>query len=336
MDQNNETSNDFILLGLFPEFSHPHLLIVSILLMYIIAFTGNALLILLIWLDTRLHTPMYFLLSQLSLIDLSYVTSTVPKTVTNYFTGRKNISYFACATQLFFFLTVGLAECILLTLMAYDRYVAVCNPLRYTILMRPKVCLWMTAAVWIGSSLAALVHTIYPMHFPICGSREINHYFCEMPAILRLSCVDTSNYEMVKFVSTIVYLLIPFVLILSSYTLIFLTVLRMNSRKGRNKALATCSSHLTVVSLYFGQAIFIYMTPSSSHTPEQDQIGAVLGTIVTPMLNPLIYSLRNKEVVGALKKRMANYCNCENALCILCSQKCPIFNIQKSHSQLKS
>ncbi|XP_037364215.1 olfactory receptor 2T27-like [Talpa occidentalis] len=302
MDQNNETSTDFILLGLFPWLGHPSLLILIILLFYTIAFAGNSILILLIWLDARLHTPMYFLLSQLSLIDLAYISSTVPKTVINYFTGKKNISYFACVTQLFFFLTLSLAECILLTLMAYDRYVAICNPLRYTVLMSPRVCLQMASAAWIGGALAALVHTIYPMHFPICGSRKINHYFCEMPAILKMSCVDISTYEMVKFVSTIVFLLVPFILILSSYTLIFLTVLRMNSRKGRNKALATCSSHLTVVSLYFGQGMFIYMTPNSSLTPEKDQVGAVLGTIVTPMLNPLIYSLRNKEVVGALRK----------------------------------
>ncbi|XP_025775928.1 olfactory receptor 2T2-like [Puma concolor] len=304
MEQKNENSTDFILLGLFPWFSYPYLLILLLLFIYIIAFTGNSILILLIWLDSCLHTPMYFLLSQLSLIDLAYISSTVPKVVTNYFTERKNISYFACATQLFFFLTLGLAECILLTLMAYDRCVAVCNPLRYTILMNPKVCKQMSAAAWIGGSLAALIHTIYTMNFPICGSREINHYFCEMPAILRLSCVDISVYEMVKFVSTIVFLLVPFFLILVSYTLIFLTVLKMNSWKGSNKALSTCFSHLTVVSLYFGQAIFIYMTPCSSHTPEQDQIAAVLGTIVTPMLNPLIYSLRNKEVVRALRKCM--------------------------------
>ncbi|XP_037364093.1 olfactory receptor 2T27-like, partial [Talpa occidentalis] len=302
MNQKNETSTDFILLGLLPRFRHPNILISIIFLIYIVAFAGNSVLILLIWLDTRLHTPMYFLLSQLSLIDLAYISSTVPKMVINYFTGRKNISFFACATQVFFFLTLGLAECILLTLMAYDRYVAVCNPLRYTVLMSPRVCLQMAAAAWIGGALTALVHTIYLMHFPICGSREINHYFCEVPAILRLSCVDTSVYEMVKFVTTIVFLLVPFILILSSYTLIFLTVLRMNSRKGRNKALATCSSHLTVVSLYFGQAMFIYMTPNSSHTPEQEQIVAVFGTVVTPMLNPIIYSLRNKEVVGALRK----------------------------------
>ncbi|XP_015107665.1 olfactory receptor 2T27-like [Vicugna pacos] len=309
MGQKNESSTDFILLGLFPWFRHPHLLMLIILLFYAIALTGNSLLILLIWLDSRLHTPMYFLLSQLSLIDLAYISSTVPKMVINYFTGKKNISYWACATQLFSFLTLGLAECILLTLMACDRYVAVCKPLRYTVLMNPKVCLQMAAAAWIGGALAALVHTVYPMSFPMCGSREINHYFCEMPAILRLSCMDISAYEMVKFVSTIVFLLVPFSLILTSYTLIFLTVLQMNSRKGRNKALATCSSHLTVVSLYFGQAIFIYMTPTSSHTPDQDQIGTVLGTIVTPMLNPLIYSLRNKEVLGALRRFTGRCCN---------------------------
>ncbi|KFO37847.1 olfactory receptor 2T27 [Fukomys damarensis] len=332
----NGTSTDFILLGLFPGFRHPKLLILVILLIYTTAFAGNSVLLVLIWLDPRLHTPMYFLLSQLSVIDLAYISSTVPKTAANYFQGSRSISYFACAAQMFSFLTLGLAECILLTLMAYDRYVAVCNPLRYAVLMRPQVCLQMAAAVWTGAALAALVHTVYPMHFPICGSREINHYFCEMPAILRMSCADTSVYEMVKFVSTVVFLLVPFSLILASYALIFLTVLRMSSRKGRNKALATCSSHLTVVSLYFGQAIFIYMTPTSAHTPEQDQVGAVLGTIVTPMLNPLIYSLRNKEVVGALRK-----CTGRGRDCKKCpipqhgAQKCSICSFQSVHNQVK-
>ncbi|EHB03126.1 Olfactory receptor 2T27 [Heterocephalus glaber] len=336
MDQTNETSTDFILLGLFPGFRHSTLLILIILLIYTTAFAGNSVLIVLIWLDSRLHTPMYFLLSQLSVIDLAYISSTVPKTAANYFKGKKSISYFACAAQMFFFLTLGLAECILLTLMAYDRYVAVCNPLRYAVLMSPKFCVQMAAAVWTGAALAALVHTIYPMHFPICGSREINHYFCEMPAILRMSCVDTSVYEMVKFVSTIVFLLVPFILILASYTLIFLTVLRMNSHKGRSKALGTCSSHLTVVSLYFGQAIFIYMAPTSSHTPEQEQVGAVLGTIVTPMLNPLIYSLRNKEVVGALRKCMGRCCHSENCLFLQRgAQKCSLLSFKGVHNQPK-
>ncbi|XP_012905974.2 olfactory receptor 2T27-like [Mustela putorius furo] len=297
-EQKNESSTDFILLWLFPCFRYPYLLFLFFLFIYIIAFMGKSILILLIWLDSHLHTPMYFLLSQLSFIDLAYISSTVPKMVTNYYTGKKSISCFACATQLLYFLTLGLSECILLILMAYHHYVAVCNTLRYKILMNPKVCLRMASGAWSGGSLTALVHTIYPMNFPICGSREINHYFCEMPAILRMSCVDIPAYEMVKFVSTIVFLLIPFFLSMVSYTLIFLSDLRMNSPKGSNKALATCFSHLTVVSL------FIYMTPTSSHTPEQDQNAAVLGTIMTPIHNPLIYSLRSKEVVGALRKCM--------------------------------
>lgn len=220
MNQKNDTSTDFILLGLFPWFRHPNLLYPHY---------HPYLHCCLYW---KLHTnPPYLaglpssyshvlpIMSAL-LIDLAYISCTVPKMVTNYFTGKKNISYFSCATQLFFFLTLGLAECILLTLMAYDRYVAVCNPLRYTVLMNPNICLQMATRLQPDcGALAALVHTIYPMNFPICGSREINHYFCEMPAIPRLSCMDISAYEMVKFVSTIVFLLIPFILILTSYTL---------------------------------------------------------------------------------------------------------------------
>uniref|UniRef100_A0A8C9Q369 Olfactory receptor n=1 Tax=Spermophilus dauricus TaxID=99837 RepID=A0A8C9Q369_SPEDA len=299
----NETSTDFVLLGLFPRFGHPSLLVLIILLLYTSAFAGNSTLLLLIWLDPRLHAPMYFLLSQLSVIDLAYISSTVPKMLANHFSGKRSISFLACAAQMFAFLTLGLAECILLTLMAYDRYVAVCNPLRYTVLMSPKVCLQMAASAWAGGALAALVHTVYPMHFPICGSREINHYFCEMPAILRMSCVDTSIYEMtVVSIICIVFVLLPLGFIVSSYILIFLTVLRMNSPEGRRKALATCSSHLAVVSLYYGPALVIYMTPQSAHTAEQDQGLSMINTIFTPLLNPLIYSLRNKDVLTALRK----------------------------------
>ncbi|KAM5300041.1 LOW QUALITY PROTEIN: olfactory receptor 2T27-like [Ctenodactylus gundi] len=336
MDQNNKTSADFILLGLFPGSRRRDLLIVLVLLIYSLAFAGNSVLMVLIWLDPRLHTPRYFLLSQLSIIDLAYVTSTVPKTATDHFRGKKSISYAACATQMFFSLTLGLAECTLLTLMAYDRYLAICHPLRYAVLMSPKVCVRVAAAAWTGA-LAALVHTAYPMSFPICGSREIHHYFCEMPAILRMSCADTSVYETVKFVSTLVFLLVPFALILVSYVLICLAVLRKSSRRGRSKALATCSSHLAVVSLYFGQAIFIYMTPGSSHTPEQDQVGAALGTVVTPMLNLLTYSLRNKEVVGALKRRLGRWCGWETSLS---PQRVPqrrcVFKTESTRAQLRS
>lgn len=304
----NESSvTNFILVGLFPEFKHSIYLNSIIIFLYILAFLGNILLIVLIWGDSRLHTPMYILLSQLSLIDLTLTSTIVPKMASNFFTGKKTISWIGCGTQSFFFLMLGMSECLILTLMAYDRYVAVCNPLHYPIIMNPKFCLHMIAVCWIGGSIGSFIHTVYPMHFPICGSREIHHFFCEVPALIKLSCEDTSVYQSVVVVTSIVLLVLPFILIIASYTLIFLAVLHMNSVKGRKKTLATCSSHLTVVSLFFGPNIFIYMTFTSSHSPEQDQALSVFSNILTPLLNPLIYSLRNKDVVAALTKLMGRY-----------------------------
>ncbi|XP_007955037.2 LOW QUALITY PROTEIN: olfactory receptor 2T27-like [Orycteropus afer afer] len=301
-ERNNGTSTtDFILLGPFFGFQRVNLVVYLILLVYFIALTGNSVLIFLIWVDFHLHTPMYFLLSQLSLIDLVYISSSVPKMAINHWLGKHTISHIGCGVQMFFCLTLGGAECLLLTLMSYDRYVAVCNPLRYPIIMSPKVCLLMAAVSWAGGALNSLIQTNYTMHFPICGLKEINHFFCEMPAILKLSCEDTLNYEMMVSVVSVAFILIPFSIIISSYIRIFLTVLRMNSPEGRNKALATCSSHLIVVSLYLGPGIVVYMTPGSSHTPELDQGLSMFYTILTPMLNPIIYSLRNKEVMEALR-----------------------------------
>ncbi|XP_062045829.1 olfactory receptor 2M2-like [Lepus europaeus] len=310
MEKGNETlMADFILLGLFPQMKYVGVLIHIIILAYLASFAGNLILLLLIWMDLKLHTPMYFLLSQLSVVDLALISTTVPKMAINFFSGRKNITRLACGTQLFFFFTLGGAECILLTFMAYDRYIAVCKPLRYAVIMNHAVCLQMAVVSWTGGILASTAHTSYTMSLPMCGSREIHHFYCEMPGFMKISCADTSTYELVVFVMGIAFIVIPFGLIMSSYTLVFLSVLRMKSPQGRNKALATCSSHLLVVSLYLGPCVFMYMTPDSSHTPKQDQIGAVLGTIVTPMLNPLIYSLRNKEVLEALKKCMGRCCD---------------------------
>lgn len=283
------------------------ILIYVIILIYLAAVIGNLILLLLIWMDLRLHTPMYFLLSQLSLVDLALISSTVPKMMINYFSGRKTITRPACGTQIFFFFTLGGAECILLTLMAYDRYIAVCNPLRYAVIMNHEVCLQMAIVSWIGGIIASTAHTIYTMSLPICGSREIHHFFCEMPAIMKISCKDTSTYELVVFVMGISFIIIPFGLIMASYTFIFLTVLRMKSPQGRNKALTTCSSHLIVVSFYLGPCVYLYMTPGSSHTPEQEQAVSVFCTVLTPMLNPVIYSLRNKDVLGALQKFLGKH-----------------------------
>ncbi|XP_075398901.1 olfactory receptor 2M3-like [Tenrec ecaudatus] len=300
--RNNSTSTDFILLGLFSDSQHPGFLVAIVLLILMLALTGNSILILLIWAGTHLHTPMYFLISQLSLMDLMLISTTVPKVVADFFSGHRSISHIGCGVQLFLYFMLGVAECVLLTLMAFDLYMAICSPLRYPVFMTPRVCLQMAASSWAGGALLSLIHTIYAMHFSTCGSREIHHFFCEVMALLKLSCEDTSTYEKVILVSGIVFLIIPFGLILTSYILIFLTVLHMNSPEGKNKALATCSSHLGVVSLYFGPAMIIYMTPGSFLPPEVDQHLLVFDVLITPMLNPLIYSLRNKEVVGAFKK----------------------------------
>ncbi|XP_075398910.1 olfactory receptor 2M2-like [Tenrec ecaudatus] len=308
MEKTNDSLNmEFILLGLFPGVKHINFLVSAILLIYIVALTANSILILLIFADSRLHTPMYFLLSQLALMDLTLISSTVPKMATDFFSGKRNISRVACGTQIFFFLTMGIAECILITLMSYDRYVAICNPLRYALIMNHRVCLQMAAFSWAGGALTSLAHMAYALHFPTCGSREISHFLCEVMAILKLACEDISAYEKAVVVTSTVVLLIPLSLILSSYALIFFAVLRMNSPEGRNKAMATCSSHLTVVSLYFGPAILVYMRPSSYHSPKLDHILFMLGAILTPMMNPLIYSLRNKEVKHALKKVLGCY-----------------------------
>ncbi|XP_004697257.1 olfactory receptor 2T11-like [Echinops telfairi] len=306
MRRGNDTSTtDLIFLGLFPDMGDINFLIYIMLLSYIIALFGNTILILLIWVDSRLHTPMYLLLSQLSAMDLVLISTTVPKTVTDFWVDRKIISQVGCGIQMLFHITMEGSECILLTLMSYDRYVAVCNPLRYSVIMTPSVCLQMAAISWMIGLLNAVVHTVYTMHLPICDSREIHHFFCEIPAVLRLACDDTSVYEMTLFVTGIVFILIPFGLILASYSLIFLTVFRMKSQKGKKKALATCSSHLTVVSLYLGSGFFVLMVPPTMYTERQSQAISLFYNILTPMLNPIIYSLRNKEVLGALRKLLA-------------------------------
>ncbi|XP_037678951.1 olfactory receptor 2L2-like [Choloepus didactylus] len=299
---NGSTTTDFILLGLFSDSGHPGFLITIVLLILLVAITGNSILAMLIWGDVHLHTPMYFLLSQLSLMDLMLISTTVPKMATDFFSGHRGISRIGCGVQIFLYLMLGVAECVLLTLMAFDRYLAICSPLRYQIIMTPRICVQMATGSWAGGFLIALIHTIYAMHFPTCGTRKIHHFYCEVMALLKLSCEDNSAYEKMVLVSGIVFLLIPFGLILTSYTLIFLLVLHMHSPEGKNKALATCFSHLCVVSLYFGPAMIIYMTPGPVLSPKVDQCLFVFDAIIAPMLNPLIYSLRNKEVLAALRK----------------------------------
>ncbi|XP_029798682.1 olfactory receptor 2L13 [Suricata suricatta] len=302
MEKWNHTSNDFILLGLFPSNQTGLFLLLLIIFIFFLASVGNSTMIYLIRLDPRLHTPMYFLLSQLSLMDLMYISTTVPKMVFNFLSGQKSISFLGCGMQSFFFLTMACSEGLLLSSMAYDRYVAICHPLHYSIRMSKRMCVKMIIGSWILGSINSLAHTIYALHIPYCQSRAIDHFFCDVPAMLPLACIDTWVYEYLVFVSTSLFLLFPFLGITVSYGWVLFAVYHMRSKEGRKKAFTTCSTHLTVVTFYYAPFVYTYLRPRNLRSPAEDKILAVFYTILTPMLNPIIYSLRNKEVLGAMKR----------------------------------
>ncbi|KAL1764266.1 olfactory receptor 2M3-like [Sigmodon hispidus] len=303
MQWNNWTFNsDFILLGIF-DHSPLHTFFFSIILaIFFMALMWNSTMVLLIYLDARLHTPMYILLSQLSLMDLMLICTTVPQMAFNFISGNKSISPAGCGCQIFFYVSLLGAECFLLASMAYDRYVAICHPLRYPILMSHKICGLMSASSWILGSLDGIIEVAAALSFSYCGVREIPHFFCDVPALLTLSCSNTLTFEKMIFFCCVIMLIFPVAVIMVSYTHVILAVIHMSSAESRHKAFATCSSHLLVVGMYYGAAMFIYMRPSSGRSPNQDKIVSAFYTILTPMLNPLIYSLRNREVARAFMK----------------------------------
>ncbi|XP_058380383.1 olfactory receptor 2T29-like [Diceros bicornis minor] len=301
---NHTAPSDFILVGIFSQSQHPALLCVVIFMVFLIALSGNSILILLIYSDAHLHTAMYFFISQLSFMDMMYISVTVPKMLIDKVMDVNKISAPECGVQMFFYVTLAGSEFFLLAAMAYDCYVAICHPLHYPILMNHRVCVFLVSGCWFLGSVDGFMLTSITMTFPFCRSREIQHFFCEVPAVMKLSCLDISLYETLMYLCCVLMLLIPVIVISSSYTFIILTIYRMNSAEGRKKAFTTCSSHMTVVILFYGAAVYTYMLPSSYHTPEKDMVVSVFYTILTPVLNPLIYSLRNKDVIGALKKML--------------------------------
>ncbi|XP_010614241.1 olfactory receptor 2D2 [Fukomys damarensis] len=305
MTQTNQTQvAEFLLLGISDDPNTQELLFILFLGVYLVTVLGNLLLMSLVQVDSRLHTPMYFFLCNLSLADLCFSTNIVPQALVHLLSRRKAISFTRCAAQLFLFLIFGCTQCVLLAAMAYDRYVAICNPLHYPGIMTWRVCIQLATGSWASAILVSVVDTTFTLRLPYRGSNSIAHFFCEAPALLILASTDTHTSEMAIFLMGVVILLIPVSLILVSYGYIIVTVLKMKSAAGRLKAFSTCSSHLMVVILFYGSAIITYMTPKSSK--EQEKLVSVFYAVVTPVLNPLIYSLRNKDVKGALRKVVMN------------------------------
>ncbi|XP_008561790.1 PREDICTED: olfactory receptor 5B12 [Galeopterus variegatus] len=300
--ENSTGVTEFILVGLTndPELQIP--LFIIFLLIYLITLVGNLGIIGLILLDSRLHTPMYFFLSSLSLVDFGYSSAVTPKVMAGFLTGDKIMPYSACATQFFFFVAFITVESFLLASMAYDRYAAVCDPLHYTTTMTAGVCARLATGSYVCGFLNASIHTGNTFRLSFCRSHMVDHFFCDAPPLLALSCSDNYISEMVIFLVVGFNDFFSILVILISYLFIFIAILRMRSRDGRQKAFSTCASHLTTVSVFYGTGIFTYLQPSSSHSVGTDKVASVFYAIVIPMLNPLVYSLRNKEVKSAFKK----------------------------------
>uniref|UniRef100_A0A8D1MW57 Olfactory receptor n=1 Tax=Sus scrofa TaxID=9823 RepID=A0A8D1MW57_PIG len=297
MTRDNQSSvYEFLLLGLPIQPEQQGIFFALFLGMYMTTVLGNLLIILLIKLDPHLHTPMYFFLSHLALTDVSFSSVTVPKMLTNMQTQDQSIPYAGCVTQTYFFLFFGCIDNFLLAVMAYDRYVAICHPLRYIIIMREELCICLLAGSWLLSCAYALTHTILLAQLSFCADSVIPHFFCDLAALLKLSCSDTSLNELVILTEGAAVVIFPLSCILVSYGHIGVSILRVPSTKGICKALSTCGSHLFVVSLFYGTIMSLYLSSSSGQSHEKNIISSMMYTVVTPMLNPFIYSLRNRDI----------------------------------------
>ncbi|XP_048189848.1 olfactory receptor 1361-like [Perognathus longimembris pacificus] len=299
---NNQTRvTEFLLLGLSGQSDKEEVVFGVFLGMYLLTLIRNLLIILAISCDPHLHTPMYFFLANLSSVDICLCSVTVPKTLVNHMVGSKSISYMGCMTQMYFFITFPNMDGFLLSVMAYDRYVAICRPLHYTLIMRPRLCALLVAVSWVITNMHALLHTLLLVRLTFCSDNTVHHFFCDPYPVMKLSCSDTFINELMVFTVGGVIFLTPFTCIVVSYACIFSNVLRLPSARGIRKALSTCGSHLTVVSLFYGAILGVYMRPSSSYSI-QDMVATVIFTVVSPLLNPFIYSLRNRDIKAALRK----------------------------------
>ncbi|XP_004714954.1 olfactory receptor 1020 [Echinops telfairi] len=293
---------EFVLLGLSDNPDLQVILFVLFLLIYMATMVGNLGMIMLIKIEPSLHTPMYFFLSSLSFVDASYSSSVTPKMLVNLVAEDKTISFNGCAAQFYFFGSFLGTECFLLAMMAYDRYAAIWNPLLYPIIMSGKVCFLLVATSFLAGFGNAAIHTGMTFRLSFCGSNRINHFYCDTPPLLKISCSDTHINGIVIMAFSSFNVISCVIIVLISYLCILIAILRMPSLDGRYKAFSTCASHLTAVTIFFGTILFMYLRPTSSYSMEQDKVVSVFYTVVIPMLNPLIYSLKNKDVKEALRK----------------------------------
>uniref|UniRef100_A0A452VKU4 Olfactory receptor n=1 Tax=Ursus maritimus TaxID=29073 RepID=A0A452VKU4_URSMA len=291
---------EFILLG-FQNEKEVEILLFSALLMYMTSLIGNTMIILLVCGDYRLHSPMYFFVANLSFLEVAITSTVVPKMLANTFSHTKAISFVGCLTQSFFYFLLGSTEFFILAVMSFDRYIAICNPLRYAIIMNKQTCVLLLLGSYVGAFLSILAPSILTGSLPFCGPNIINHFFCDSGPVLKLVCADISLAELADFISSAVLLLGV------SYMYIIITILRIPSVQGRQKAFSTCVSHITVVTLYYGSSIFIYVRPKKGNVLDVNKFATVLNTIVTPMLNPFIYSLRNEKVKESLRDAFNKY-----------------------------
>ncbi|XP_006883316.1 PREDICTED: olfactory receptor 4Q2-like [Elephantulus edwardii] len=298
MDENQTEVTEFVLEGFSQTPAVEAGLFVLFLFFYVFTWIGNVLIMLTVASDNHLNSsPMYFLLGNLSFLDLCYSTVTTPKLLADFLENEKLIAFDQCIVQLFFLHFVGAAEMFLLTVMAYDRYVAICRPLHYTTIMSRKLCCFLVGASWTGGFVHSIVQTILTIHLPFCGPNHVDNFFCDVPPVIKLACADTFVIELLMVSNSGLISTSSFIVLISSYTTI---LVKIRSKEGRKKALSTCASHLMVVTLFFGPCIFIYARPFSTFSV--DKLVSVLYNVVTPMLNPLIYTLRNKNVKSAMRK----------------------------------
>ncbi|XP_060111058.1 olfactory receptor 6E1-like [Heteronotia binoei] len=305
--------SEFILLGFSGAKRFELLLFTSFFITYTIALVGNFLILTVVWCENSLHSPMYMFIANLSLLEALYTTTVIPKMLADFFSQRKSISFNSCIFQAYLYFSAGSSEFFLLAVMSFDRYVAICNPLRYAAIMNTHLCIHLIAVSWMSGFLAVMLPAILILQLSFCGPNIIDHFFCDVGPLLKLSCFETKIIELMNFANAAFFLLGSLLVTGVSYMYIIVTVVKISSAKGRQKAFSTCASHLMVVTLFYGSSIFIYVQPQENHSLNGNKVASILNTVVTPLLNPFIYSLRNKKVKEALEcvvKRITGQLTC--------------------------